>query len=185
MQFAARTFVALLLVGLMLPLDAPAAQARASCNGASAVPTPVNLAQIERSTLCLVNAQRSAHGLSRLRSNRLLRLAAARHSREMVRNRFFAHTSPDGTDFVTRIREAGYLQGSRSWGVGENLAWGVGADSTPGAIVRSWMNSPPHRRNILTASFRSVGIGIVPGSPHFKNRGATYTTDFGYRTRKS
>jgi uncharacterized protein YkwD len=183
MRSAARTFVVLLLASLTLSVCIPATQARASCNGATAVPTPANVSQIERSTLCLLNVQRRTHGLGRLRSNRLLRLAALRHSREMVTSRYFAHTGRDGRDFLARIRETGYLLRSRYWRAGENLAWGVGANAAPRAVVRAWMKSPPHRRNILTPDFQSVGLGVIPGSPRFQDRGATYTTDFGSRTR--
>jgi uncharacterized protein YkwD len=183
MCLATRVFtVLLLLAGLtFMPVDTPAAQARTSCNGGSAVPTPANLPQIERSTLCLINVQRRAHGLHRVGSNSLLRLAAIRHSREMVNQRYFDHTSRDGRNFVARIRQTGYLQGARFWRAGENLAWGVDTNSAPGAIVRAWMNSPPHRRTLLTPGFRSVGVGVIPGSPRLRGRGATYTTDFGYR----
>jgi len=180
---AARVFTVLLLVAgwTLVPVVAPAAQARTSCGGGSTVPGPANLAQIERSTLCLINVQRRAHGLHGVRSNSLLRLAAIRHSREMVNQRYFDHTSRDGRNFVARIRQTGYFQRAGFWRAGENLAWAVGPNSAPRAIVRAWMNSPPHRLTLLTPGFRAVGVGVIPGSPRFKGRGATYTTDFGYR----
>jgi uncharacterized protein YkwD len=45
------------------------------------------------------------------------------------------------------------------------------------------MNSPGHRANILSHSYRSVGIGIAAGTPYGGGTGggATYTTDFGRR----
>jgi uncharacterized protein YkwD len=177
MQLVTRTFVALLLITFVLPLDAPAAQASVSCHGARAVPTRTNLGEIEHATLCLINMQRRAQGLSDLRSNHLLRLAAVRHSRDMVAERYFAHNSRDGSDFIARIRQAGYILRSQ-WRAGENLAWGLGRKSTPASIVRSWMNSPPHRHNILTRAYKKIGIGIAPGNPEFGAQGATYTTDF-------
>jgi uncharacterized protein YkwD len=179
MQFAARIFVVLSLIVSMSLAGSSVAHAQAPCDGASAVPGSGNLAQIERATLCLLNAQRRTHGLARLQSNRLLRVAALRHSRDMVRNRYFEHTSPSGETFDERIRQTGYLRNSRSWSVGENIACGVGANATPRAIVREWMNSPPHRQAILSSSFRSVGVGVAQGNPRSGDRGATYTTDFG------
>jgi uncharacterized protein YkwD len=182
MQRAARTVIGLLLVSLVLPLDAPAAQAATSCHGVSAVPTRANLGQIQHATLCLINVQRRSRGLPAVRSNPLLRLAAVRHSRDMVAQHYFAHNSRDGSSFIARIRQTGYLLRSRSWKAGENLAWGVGRQSTPASIVRAWMNSPPHRHNILTRGYRDIGIGIVSGNPRSGTRGATFTTDFGYRS---
>jgi uncharacterized protein YkwD len=43
------------------------------------------------------------------------------------------------------------------------------------------MNSPPHRANILSGSFRSIGIGVASGTP-VGGGGGTYTTDFGRRS---
>jgi uncharacterized protein YkwD len=42
------------------------------------------------------------------------------------------------------------------------------------------MNSPPHRRNILSPRFSAIGLGVAPGNPRNAD-GATYTTDFGGR----
>ena len=101
----------------------------------------------------------------------------------MVRNRYFDHTSPTGETFLDRIRATGYLLNTRSWSVAENIAWGQGSDATPRGIVRTWMNSPPHRHAILTASFQAAGVGVAPGNPRSGAGGATYTTDFGSRTK--
>jgi uncharacterized protein YkwD len=181
MQFAVRIFVALSLIGSMSLAGGPVAHAQISCNGAAAALGPGNSDQIEGATLCLINARRRAHGLAPLRSNRLLHRAARRHSREMVRNRYFDHTSPSGETFDDRIRQTGYLRDAGWWSVGENIAWGVGPNATPRAIVLQWMNSPPHRQAILNSSFRSVGVGVALGNPRSGRQGATYTTDFGSR----
>jgi uncharacterized protein YkwD len=181
MQLAARILVALFLVASMSLAGGPDAHAHAPCSGAGATLGSRNLPVVERATLCLINAQREAHGLAGLHADRRLRQAALRHSRDMVNGRYFAHTSPGGQTFVDRIRDAGYLLRSRSWSIAENIAWGQGAYGTPRGIVRAWMKSPPHRRNILTPGFRGIGVGIAPGNPSSGRGGATYTTDFGNR----
>jgi len=49
-------------------------------------------------------------------------------------------------------------------------------------MMRLWMNSAPHRANILTARFREVGVGGMPGIPGgARASGGTYTTVFGVR----
>ena len=49
-------------------------------------------------------------------------------------------------------------------------------------MMQSWMNSAPHRANILTPGFRAVGLGVAPGVPGRAGAaGGTYTTDFGFR----
>jgi uncharacterized protein YkwD len=159
---------------------APAASAADGCDGASASTESAGQRVLVRATLCVLNAERARHDLPALRLNRKLSTAARRHSRAMVEGRFFSHTSLSGATFVKRIRAAGYISGARSWSVGENIAYGSGSRSTPRSIGRAWMNSPPHRKNILSESFRSIGIGIASGTP-VGSGGATYTTDFGRR----
>jgi len=98
----------------------------------------------------------------------------------MAARRFFSHTSLTGASFVDRIRRTGYLSGVRSWAVGENIAYGSGTRATARAIGTAWMNSAGHRANILSSTYRAIGIGIARGMPVGPG-GATYTTDFGRR----
>jgi uncharacterized protein YkwD len=43
------------------------------------------------------------------------------------------------------------------------------------------MASPGHRRNVIDADFREVGIGVVAGTPGAPGEGVTMTSDFGVR----
>jgi uncharacterized protein YkwD len=129
----------------------------------------------------VLNKTRARHNLRPLQLNSKLSTAAVRHSRAMVRRRFFSHDSLDGASFVDRIRATGYLSGASSWYVGENIAYGSGDRSSPRSIGIAWMKSRPHRANILSRSFREVGIGLALGTP-VGGRGGTYTTDFGQRS---
>ena len=167
------------LAAALAVLVAPASAAAACRNAGDTTRTATNRALV-RATLCVLNAKRAGHDLRPLRLNAKLGLAARRHSLAMVRKRFFSHTSPNGDSFLDRIRAGGYLEGARSWSVGENIAYGSGARSTPRSIGRAWMNSTGHRKNILSTTFRSIGIGIASGTP-VGLAGATYTTDFGWR----
>jgi uncharacterized protein YkwD len=135
----------------------------------------------QRTTLRLLNVERSKHGLRRLHLKKTLTTSARRYSRDMVRRNFFAHISPSGSTPAQRIRKTGYLRGARAWHTAENIAWGVGANASPEAIVRAWMNSPGHRANILDGDFRHIGIGIAAGAPGYPTNAATYTTHFGSR----
>ena len=163
----------------MLSLAAPA-PAAAACDSARRPVPELSRSVAVRATLCVLNARRARHHLGPLGLNDRLSTAARRHSRAMVRERFFSHDSPDGTTFLERIRATGYLAGVRSWSVGENIAYGSGSRSSPRSIGRAWINSSPHRANILSRSFREIGIGLASGTP-VGSGGATYTTDFGRR----
>lgn len=83
---------------------------------------------------------------------------------------------------MDRILGAGYAKKNDGWTLGENLAWGSYQLATPRSIVRSWMHSPGHRANILSADFHEIGVGVVVGAPEagFESA-ATYVTSFGTR----
>ena len=131
-----------------------------------------------------MNAIRRAPGLHPLRLNGRLRAAAVYHSRDMGRRGYFEHDSISGTPFWRRIERFYPSRGFDAWTVGENLLWG---SDTYGAsfAVREWMNSPPHRENLLSRSWREVGIGAAffthaPGE--YGGRPVTIVTaDFGSR----
>ncbi len=156
-----------------------------ACAAGSATPAQVDTDQLAQATLCLLNAERSRYHLRPLAANPRLARAATLHAQDMEQQKYFSHVSRDGSDFVSRIRRAGYLRHCSAWFVGENLAWGAGRHrSTPQGIVAAWMASPPHRANILNGRFREAGIGVALGTPR-RMRGnvpaATYTSSFGSR----
>jgi uncharacterized protein YkwD len=158
------------------------AHAARACAGANRVPTGSNLAVVAHSTLCLLNVQRSANGLRRLKASRTLARSARRYARAMVAHRFFSHVSPAGQTLEARISRSGYLRGATGWAYGENLAWGSGSRATPRQIVTAWMASPGHRANILSARWRNIGVGIAPGAPVAGvGHAASYVTHFGWR----
>ena len=184
----------LALVALAAPATAhadgsSAARARAAserCSGADAMPGQAAGDQLRDATLCLMNAERSARGLGRLQAEPLLGRVATSYARQMVRGRFFDHTSPGGSTMLARIRATSYLRDVSSWSVGENLAWGSGSLATPRATVRAWMQSADHRANLLDHRFADVGIGVAVGAPialEPGELGGTYVTDFGRRLR--
>ncbi len=135
-----------------------------------------------RAALCAINAVRAKYGLRPLRLDPRLTRAAEQHARDMVRRGYFSHTAPGGRSFLARIVKSGYLRRARAWTVGENIAWGLSAAARPSTTVEMWMNSPPHRANLLSPVFEEAGIGLaagVPGQPGAP--GLTYTVDFGRR----
>ncbi|MFE3488097.1 sigma-70 family RNA polymerase sigma factor [Streptomyces griseus] len=100
----------------------------------------------------LVNAERAKEGCGPVTVNDQLNTAAQRHSADMEANDYFSHTSQDGRDPGDRITAAGY----RWTTYGENIAKG---QQTPADVMRSWMDSPGHRANILNCSFKEIGVG--------------------------
>ena len=179
------TLIALIAATLLVPAAAdakPTARvALQECADADLEPAAGNLGRIRAAILCLHNETRAEHGLPALRENARLRKAALRHSRAMVANRFFEHTTPAGISMVDRIMRSRYVRRNQGWSLGENLAWGTGSLATPRGAVEAWMDSPGHRTNLLKRSYRELGVGVVLGVPVSDAAGATYTVDFGVR----
>jgi uncharacterized protein YkwD len=170
---------ALALAATLLAFPAVSGAATA-CRGAALKPSPAHAAQVRHATLCLLNRQRVRRGLPRLRQHRSLAHAARKYARLMVTKRFFDHVSPAGTTMAQRVKRTNYLKRTRSWSLGENIAWGSGGAATPAQIVNAWMHSAGHRANILNRGFREIGVGVALGAPT-GGTGATYVNEFGRR----
>ena len=112
-----------------------------------------------------LNRVRAAAGLQPLRVAPSLRTAARGHSRAMLRHGFFGHDSHDGTTFSSRIRRHYTTRGWATWSVGETLLASQGGAIDAGSVVESWLDSPPHRKVILSPTWRDAGIGVLFSSP--------------------
>ena len=123
-------------------------------------PASPTLAQAETSIpdalLTLVNAERQRAGVAPLRLNHTLATAAQRHADDMAATRNLSHQGSDGSTLRSRIDDTDY-----GWmAIGENVAMG---QTSPEAVMRSWMNSAGHRRNILNPDFQELGVGYAEG----------------------
>ena len=115
---------------------------------------------LESSVVTQINVVRARHGLAPLRANGQLAAAADSHTRAMASRGFFSHDSADGTPFWKRVRRWYGDGGYRRWAVGENLLWSS-PDVAAARAVQMWMNSPPHRRNMLSPQWREVGLSAL------------------------
>lgn len=107
----------------------------------------------------LVNTARLQHGLKPYLWDNQLAIVAKNHSRDMLNNKFFSHTSPTTGTPSARLSAAGI-----NWrSCGENIAMQTPPPDTPQVIFERWMASPGHRANILNADFTHLGIGIAGG----------------------
>lgn len=137
------------------------------CPGAHTRISAAPRSEIKSAVLCLINVERSSRGLPRLHDSSRLDRSAQGWTNAMVRVRYFTH----GADFAARISAVGF-----PWAIaGENIAAGY---RTPAAVVRAWMASAGHCRNILSPSFLDVGTGVSSRSAGAGGAG-TWTQDFG------
>ena len=140
-----------------VPALAACSFAVAAAPASAASPCTAQATSARTTTLCLINAERAAHGARPLKLEKRLSRAALRHSRDMVANRYFAHDSRSGAGFSARIaRPAGCRAAP---GARREPRLGLRRSRHPRAIVKAWMHSTGHAKR----SFRVIGIGI-PGT---------------------
>src|SRR5207302_2170764 len=109
--------------------------------------TPASAAtRAEHTDFRNVNRDRSRHGTQRLRLSAAISRFSHRHSRRMA-----ARIGLFDNCLSCLLHKHGWSA------VGEN----VGYASSLRAMNRVFMNSPPHRRNILYRGFTRIGVGVV------------------------
>lgn len=107
----------------------------------------------EQRILELTNQDRTAQGLQPLHWDRSLAAAAAVHVDKMKDEKTLSHQYPGEPDVKDRAAQAG----AHFQAIAENIAMGPSAE----AIEKQWMNSVPHRQNILDPQMNAIGIAVV------------------------
>jgi len=120
------------------------------------IPMITKTKAIEHDVVQLVNQERAKYGLPGLKPDWQVARVARHKSQEMRDKGYFSHTSPTfGSPFeMLKAYNISYRA------AGENIAMG---QSTPQEVVRAWMNSEGHRKNILSKNFTHIGVGYVEG----------------------
>jgi uncharacterized protein YkwD len=154
----------------------------AVCPHADLVPDAGNLQLIRGALDCLHDQVRSQRGHRTLAGNAALEEAAAEHTDDMIARGYFDHDTPEGGTFDERSLTAGYARRNDGWSLGENLIWATGDLATPSALMNAWMGSAGHRKNILTARYRELGLAVRLGTPTGE-AGVTVSAEFGARRR--
>lgn len=159
------------------PLLAPAG----TCADDGVIGLPLDEAR--RTMLCLVDYARAQKGLAPLRLDPTLDVAGQAKLLADVSCGQFTHT-PCGHPFSDVF--APYLARANGYRIGENIAWGSGGYAAPRATMDAWIHSDGHRENLLTASFRDVGIGYLPDQSFEGYAGVSlWSNEFGVRDGES
>lgn len=117
----------------------------------------------------LTNQDRTTAGVPKLAWNNTLQKAAQLKAEDMIKNGYFAHTSPAGITPWFWLKEAKY----NFIYAGENLA----LDFTESINVENaWLNSPKHKENVLNSRFTEIGIMAIDG--FFEGRNTTFVVEF-------
>lgn len=106
--------------------------------------------------ISLVNKARNIQGVMPLAESAKLDKVAADKLQDMVENKYFAHTSPQG-------KSPWYWFGKNKYDyeyAGENLAIDF---MTAEKQHEAWMKSETHKKNILNPNFTEIGVAVGTG----------------------
>ncbi len=108
------------------------------------------IAEFKAEIIRLVNIERKNAGVAELEELEIVSEMADVRAKEAAVS--FKHTRPNGTRCFTIFGENELTYKA----AGENLARGF---SSPEKVVKAWMNSASHSKNILDPDFKFIGIG--------------------------
>ncbi len=130
--------------------------------GHAACKVPDSATAMQAELLANLNAERAARSLPPLKLNSSLDTAAQKHACDNAKRMTTSHVSGDGSRLQHRLHRAGYNFAKAAENTGRGFSSGQHA-------VKWWMNSPDHKKNMLMAGVKDVGIGIAI-SPAPENR---------------
>jgi hypothetical protein len=107
----------------------------------------------EQQVMGLANADRAQQGLAPLKWDPALAQAAAEHAQLMAQQPALSHQYSGEPDLVARAGGAG----AHFRSIAENVALAP----SPQALEKEWMNSAPHRANLLNPAMNVIGVGLV------------------------
>jgi hypothetical protein len=127
--------------------------------------------------LCLVNAERAAHGVPPLTLNLKLRAAAYQNANDAAAIKWWAgggpkvHINPQTMSTPqTRIRDAEYCLFDPNVPTNENAYEGLyqggiqfQVSTAPQAAMDFWKNSPPHLHTLLDPQYKESGVAVLLG----------------------
>ncbi len=117
------------------------------------VPDPEYLATFAQKLFDLTNQERAKYGLPALEQRDDLTAIAQQRAKDISEWYDPEHHRPNGEKWYQML----YRQDMYYGHMGENIAAG---QTTPEEMIEAWMNSPVHRKNILTDDFDFLGVGF-------------------------
>ena len=115
----------------------------------------------EQAVIEMTNAYRRENKLAEVSADPELARAARTYAAYLAKSGAFSHTA-DSRDVGARARASGY-----EWcSIGENLAMnsdsrGFETHALARQTVEGWINSPPHKENLLGRTYTDIGVGVV------------------------
>lgn len=117
---------------------------------------PVNVgtpSELEKELFKLINEERAKNGVAALKWSDQMYPAASVRGKECAQS--FSHTRPDGRDCFSALTDYNL----KAMSAAENLAMVYPPDAEE--MVKGWMNSDGHRKNLLNPKYEYTAIGVT------------------------
>lgn len=119
---------------------------------------------LEGELVNLLNAYRAGKGKAPVAADPAFEEAARAHAADMMLNNFMGHSSSTGMSFQGRM--AAFVGDVTKYpSIGENAARetvGQGSvEEKTRALFQQWVESAPHRKNLVSRSFAFVSTGVI------------------------
>lgn len=125
----------------------------------------------EKELISLINNIREKNNIPALTEDARLEDAASKHAAYMLQTGALSHTGRKESSFMKRILDEGYPAKAAA----ENVAEGA---TKPEDVVKLWMDSPPHKANILNPDYQNIGVGLAPISKVHVNCPSFWSVSF-------
>lgn len=140
-----------------------------------------DVTHLEKKIHAMINKEREKKGLPVLFWDESLHSIARKYSQDMEQRNFFSHSDPEGRSFCDRYKAERFecrirvgdticlgaenisqfhLNNSSFYKDGNTFFDSSTEDIIAEQVVKGWMRSKNHRRNILTSYFEREGIGV-------------------------
>lgn len=126
------------------------------------VAPPPSLVEMEQQMVAGVNAEREEADLPPYQVDDEIAAMALKHAQDMVVRGYFGHVTPEGITLRDRFAKSEI----NAMNMGEDIQRNTRPAQETVQFALNWfMNSRPHRANILHSRHNRIGIGIVESPP--------------------
>jgi len=139
-----------LLIGKVISQNCASGKERVICVNSS----------FEKEVLKLTNKERKKKGLRPLKLNKMLTYSARYHAKDMAMDDYFEHSSYNRNK-TGRLKEGcSTFERIGAFIIFPYMAENISAgQQTPQLVLKAWMKSKGHRKNILSKDYSEIGIG--------------------------
>jgi uncharacterized protein YkwD len=141
--------------------------------------------QQQQAMFCLINQIRKNYQVKPLPISSKLNKSAALKAEDIIRCQQFSHQACN-KPFIYFFHKVKFTRCGCFWGAGENLAWAgnneqYSTTESPRALANAWLNSPPHRKAMLSPEWTAQGLALIKTNFNEEQYSVVWVSHFGFQ----